>query len=163
MKMLKRYAPLAILFAVGGGLLYLGWTTLHPAGGDSCSVCGRPIHPAAHVEGSANGEALTFCCAACALRAEEQGISGLQVTRVFDYDAGQPLDPKDAVAVVGSKVNLCMQEHVLMDAYKEASELHFDRCSPSVLSFRNTAAAERFQAEHGGEVSAFADVESALQ
>jgi hypothetical protein len=160
---LRRYVPVILIALIGGGFLYLGWTTLNQASETSCSACGRAVHLAAHVEGVSAGESLTFCCAACALRTEGQGLPDLRVTQVFDYSSGESLDPEDAVTVVGSDLNLCMREHVLMDAQKEASELHFDRCSPSVFSFSSAAAAERFQAEHGGVIKRFIDLQDSFE
>jgi len=56
-----------------------------------------------------------------------------------------------------------MREHVLMDDRKEASELHYDRCAPSALAFASREAAAKFQAEHGGVVKTFSDVETSFQ
>jgi len=104
---------------------------------------------------------LTFCCAACALRKPDR--EGLRITRVFDYESGTALEPDTATAVVGSNVNLCMREHVLMDAHKEASELHFDRCAPGVLTFASRDAAERFRNRQGGALHPFNELESTFK
>ena len=159
----SSWAAFAAIFVVAGVLLYAGWTALDRDRGSACSVCGRPVHMASRVDGSTEGRILTFCCAACALRAEGQGAQAIRLTRVFDYDSGEALDPAHAVAVVGSDVNLCMRDHVLMDSHKEASELHFDRCSPSVLAFENAEAAETFQKLHGGVVRPVTDLDSAVR
>ena len=155
---LRRIASVALILAIAGALIYVGWVTLDESAQLTCSVCGRPVHLASRVEGVAAGESLTFCCAACALRAKEQDVPDLTTTRLFDYHTGQALSPGAATMVVGSDVNLCMREHVLMDAQKEASELHFDRCSPSVLAFASKQAAERFRDEHGGSVKTFSEL-----
>ena len=160
---MRRYTPFVLMFAIAGALLYLGWTTLNPSSGATCSVCRRPVHLASRVDGVAGDDSLTFCCAACALRSQEQDTSPLEVTRVFDYTSGQGLDPSKATVVVGSEVNLCMREHMLMDDRKEASELHYDRCAPSVLAFESQQAADEFQAKHGGVVKSFADLEESFE
>ncbi len=147
-----------MIFLIAGLLAYAGWRTFAAPAADVCSVCGRTIHPASRVEGVADGTQLKFCCAACALRAEGQQLHDLRVTRVFDFQTGKPMDPGSAFSVVGSDINVCMREHVLMGDHMEASDLTYDRCSPSILSFPTAAAAERFSAEHGGEVKPFADV-----
>jgi hypothetical protein len=154
---------LAVIGVIAGLLVYLGWQTLERPDHAVCSVCERVVHLASRVDGDANGDALTFCCAACALRAEKQQERPIRLTRVFDYESGTALAPEDATAVVGSNVNLCMRDHVLMDSHKETSELHFDRCSPSVLTFGSAAAAESFRAEHGGVTRTFADLEQSFQ
>ena len=160
---LRRYVPVILIALIGGGLLYLGWMTLDQTSETSCSVCERALHLASRVEGVSDGDALTFCCAACALRTEGQGLPELRVTRMFDYSSGQPIDPEDAVTVVGSDLNLCMRDHVLIDAQKEPSQLHFDRCSPSVFAFASASAAKRFQAEHGGVVKPFVELKGSFE
>jgi hypothetical protein len=159
----RRYTPFALMFAIAGALLYLGWATLNPSSHTTCSVCARPVHLASRVDGVAGDDSLTFCCAACALRAREQDAPSLEVTRVFDYVSGQEIDPSQASVVVGSEINLCMREHILMDDRKEASELHYDRCVPSVLAFASQQAAYEFRAEHGGVVKSFTDLEGSFK
>jgi nitrous oxide reductase accessory protein NosL len=39
----------------------------------------------------------------------------------------------------------------------------FDRCSPSILAFRDMKAAQAFVAEHGGQVDRFSAFASAFQ
>lgn len=159
---LRQLAPIALILLVGGALLYVGWSTLDRPDESVCSVCGRPVHLASRADGEVNGETLTFCCAACALRAGKQQNQDIRLTRVFDYESGEALSPEQAFAVVGSDVNLCMRDHVLMDSHKETSELHFDRCAPSVLAFRSRTAAEAFQNRHGGVVTPFSELEESM-
>lgn len=163
MRNISRFGPLALIFVIAGLLVYLGWQTFAEPAQAVCGMCGRAVHLASRVDGVADGDALTFCCAACALRAEKQGIRDLRVTRVFDYETGAALDPQEATTVVGSNVNLCMREHVLMDAHKETSELHFDRCAPSILAFKSEAAADKFRKEHGGVVKSFTALEESYR
>ncbi len=159
----RRLAPLVLICLLAGALLYVGSTTLRQSDQATCSVCDRPVHLASRVDGDADGESLTFCCAACALRTEKQEARKIRLTRVFSYQSGEALAPEDAVAVVGSDINLCMRNHVLTDNQREPTELHFDRCSPSVLAFASKAEAERFRAEHGGIVQPFAGLEASFQ
>ncbi len=157
----RRFVPALVICVIAAAILYAGWATLRAPADLSCSVCGRPVHLASRVDGVENGKTLTFCCAACALRKQDR--ESLRVTRVFDYESGTAFEPEAATAVVGSNVNLCMREHVLMDAHKEASELHFDRCAPSVLTFASRDAAERFRDTQGGVVERFTDLEATLK
>jgi hypothetical protein len=124
----------------------------------ACSVCGRPVHAESRVDGVVAGRPQTFCCAACALRARQQTGVNVMVSGFYDYESGESLTPEVAYVVVGSAINLCMREHVLMDAHKEASAMQFDRCSPSILAFGSQVAAERFRAEHGGVVQPFTEL-----
>ncbi len=147
-----------LLVIAGTGLLYVGWQTMSSAAEAVCSVCGRPVHTESRTDGVVDGQAQTFCCAACALRAQQQTGSDVMVSGLYDYDSGKTLAPGAAYVVVGSAINLCMREHFLMDAHKEASGMQFDRCSPSILAFSSQAAAERFRSEHGGVVQPFTEL-----
>ena len=158
----RRYTPLALIGLLAGALLYAGWQTLDHPGHTACSVCGRAVHLASRVDADAGGESLTFCCAACALRAEDQQARPIRLTQVFDYSSGEALEPEAATAVVGSNVNVCMREHALMDARKEAHDLHFDRCSPSVLAFKSREAAELFRTQNGGRVRPFSNLQDSF-
>ncbi len=82
----RRYAPAVLTVVVAGALVCLGWMTLDRASQATCSVCGRAVHLTSRVDGVAEGEALTFCCAACALRAKEQSVPALRATRLFVGD-----------------------------------------------------------------------------
>ena len=159
----RKFASIALILLVGGALLYVGWNTLDRLAESVCSECGRPVHLASRADGeAADGARLTFCCAACALRAEKQQSRGIRLTRVFDYETGEALPPEQAFAVAGSNVNHCMRDHVLMDHHKETSDLQFDRCAPSVLAFPTQRAAEAFQSRHGGVVTPFPDLEESM-
>ncbi|HUG82627.1 MAG TPA: hypothetical protein VML01_13240 [Bryobacterales bacterium] len=152
-----------LLAVAGAGLLYVGWHTLSSEAETACSVCGRPVHIESRVDGVVDGRARTFCCATCALRAHEQSGADVTMSGVYDYDSGKALAPEAAYFVVGSRINLCMREHVLMGAHKEASTMEFDRCSPSVLAFGSQVAAARFRAENGGAVQPFTGLRSSFR
>ncbi|MDA1313883.1 MAG: organomercurial lyase [Acidobacteria bacterium] len=152
-----------LLAIVGTGLLYVGWHTMSSGAEATCSVCGRPVHAESRADGVVDGREQTFCCAACALRAREQTGADVKISSVRDYELGQALAPAAAYFVVGSQINLCMREHVHMDAHKEASTMEFDRCSPSVLAFGSQTAATRFRAENGGAVQTLAELQDSYR
>lgn len=159
---LRRLTPVLIILLIAGALGYLGWTTFEDPSRVVCSACGRAVHAATRVEGVSGGEAVVFCCAACALRAETQLGAAVTITRVFDYESGKALAPEGAVAVVGGDLNMCMREQVLLGAEGQAADLQFDRCDPSVLMFSGNEAAEHFRAQHGGRVVPFSELEEAI-
>lgn len=159
---LRRLTPVLVILFVAGALGYLGWTTFEDPSDVVCSACGRAVHSATRVEGVSGGEAVVFCCAACALRAESQLGGAVTITRVFDYESGNALAPENAVAVVGGDVNMCMREQVLLGAEGQAAELHFDRCYPSVLMFAGREAADQFRDQHGGRVVPFSELEDVI-
>jgi nitrous oxide reductase accessory protein NosL len=49
-----------------------------------------------------------------------------------------------------------------MNADKRASDVHYDRCSPSILAFAQRSDAAQFAREHGGEVLRFSELVSAF-
>lgn len=158
----RSILPFAVLLMLGAALVLAGWWALAPQEASACSVCGRPAHLAARVIGEADGQSLTFCCAACALRAESQQDRPIRVTQVSNYLTGEPLAPEQATAVVGSEINVCMRDHRPADPREGGHELHFDRCAPSVLAFPTQAAAEQFRSQYGGEVRPFTELEGTL-
>lgn len=157
----RQLVPVAVIAVIAGALLYAGWQVGWSGAAPVCDACGRAVHLASRVDGTVAGRKLTFCCAACALRASE--AQPLVIAALHDHETGDALAPDQAVAVMGSNVNLCTGEHVHMDADKEASDLHYDRCSPSVLAFKDAASAERFRAQHGGVVTPFAELLAAAE
>lgn len=71
-----------------------------------------------------------------------------------DHDSGQALSPEQALAVVGSDVNHCMRDYVLMNLQTETDEWHFGRRSPSASRFapNSRTQARIFHCVSGGMV-----------
>lgn len=148
---------------------YFAWGTFQSRQARVCSVCSRPLHGGSSIIAEADGESRRFCCAACALWAERQTGADVQITRVSDYDSGSMIDPSAATFVVGSRVNHCLQQHSVFDSSrtaldpaKETGTLEFDRCSPSVLAFQTTSAAEQFAEQQGGRLTGLAGLRKVL-
>ncbi len=73
-----------------------------------------------------------------------------------DYQGGGALNPAEAVVVRNSDVNLCKSHEAAVAPDKQPLHTHFDRCSPSILAFRDMKAAKSFAAKHGGQILRFA-------
>lgn len=152
-----------VLAALAIGLGVTAWRMFSPAGQHACAVCTRPIHDGSHVTAELGGEQQAYCCAACLLTEGRQQDAQPTNVRLYDYLSGDPLEPDEVVLVVGSEVNLCMREHVLMGEHKEAGAMHFDRCAPSILAFGNRSAAQTFRQANGGEIKGYAEVRTSFR
>jgi hypothetical protein len=108
-----------------------------------------------------NGKAKVFCCPACALSEHEQEGKPIRVTELTSYLTGEKLTPAEAFIVKGSDVNMCAHTAALVDDEKRPADLHYDRCSPSMLAFKQRSEAVDFVRQHGGQVLPFAEIASA--
>ncbi|MBI2819790.1 MAG: hypothetical protein HYX73_07410 [Acidobacteria bacterium] len=127
-----------------------------------CQICWRPVHSSMLTMGEVNGEEKRFCCPACALTTAQQTGRPVHLTRLTDLNINQPLDPKTAILVRGSDVNLDMHSQPLVDQEKRPVPVHFDRCTPSILAFRTREEAQTFQRDHGGELLQITDLKPHL-
>lgn len=125
---------------------------------EMCGACRRPLHDRMRTAALVEGKSEVFCCPACALTAHRQSRRRVQVTELTDYDTDRTLQPATAWVVRDSDVNLCMREHMKVDADKHVHGAQFDRCSPSILAFGNRQAARKFASEHGGSVMRFGEL-----
>jgi len=128
---------------------------LHPS---TCSLSGRRIHPGMtvrlQVEGRAPGRA---CCLRCAISYAQQTGKAVRIFSVTDYVSHKTVRPQRAVYVVGSTVKPCAGPLVDVPANRrEASQVSWDRCLPSVIAFAKREDAEEFQRQSGGEIQTFA-------
>jgi hypothetical protein len=123
-----------------------------------CQMCRRRVHAESRAVASINGRQDLFCCLACALAAGRQGAKSLIVRALADYDTKADLDAGQAFLVRGSDVNPCAHKHSVIGAAKRASEVAYDRCSPSVLAFRSLESAGAFMVRHGGALVRLADL-----
>jgi hypothetical protein len=119
------------------------------------------IHAHSRTVGTVNGRARTFCCPACALSEHEQEGKPIRITQLTAFLTGEKLSPPDAFIVKGSDVNMCAQTRELVDDQKRPADLHYDRCSPSMLAFKQKSEAVEFVREHGGAVLPFSEIASA--
>ncbi|MFN8625300.1 MAG: hypothetical protein U0587_04860 [Candidatus Binatia bacterium] len=153
---------LVLIAAVAGGIAaprVWRWWTGPPAG--YCPYCLRHEHKESVVKFRANGGRVTeACCLSCALNYGRQLHKDVTIVSVTDHESGKPLDPTSALFVVGSDVTPCTHVHedMRVGPQREAFPVRWDRCLPSILAFPSTAAAETFQAQHGGRVRTLAEL-----
>lgn len=158
----KRWFVALVMVAIVAGLGYIGYEAYRGPQGEQCYACHRPIHAHSRTVGLANGQARLFCCPACALSEHEQEGKPIRVTELTAFLTGAKLSPDDAFVVRGSEVNMCARTQELMGPDKRAANVHYDRCSPSMLAFGRRDEATQFAREHGGEVVPFKEIVTAL-
>jgi hypothetical protein len=157
-----RYKGLiAVLVAIllVSGLSYAGWRFVHEKEEHTCAACLRPVHLHTKATGMVNGRTKGYCCPACALSDRLQTGADLKITSLTDFATGARLSPEEAFVVRGSDQNSCHHTGAAsagMD--KRAMETHYDRCTPSLLTFATRDKAVAFSKEHGGQVRSFASV-----
>ena len=155
------FAGLAcVLVAVALG--FAGWRTVAHADADQCYACNRPIHAHSKTVALADGRLRLFCCPACALSQHQQVGKPIHITELTSFLTGKALSPDQAYVVKGSDVNMCERTKELLGADKQAADLHYDRCAPSLLAFAQRNEAVQFTREHGGEVMPFSQAAAAL-
>jgi hypothetical protein len=156
-----RIAVLGVTLGLAGALAITGCDRLaawlRPS---TCSLSGRRIHPGMavrlQVEGQAPGRA---CCLRCAISYAQQTGKTVRIFSVTDYVSHEPVPPERAVYVVGSTVTPCAGPPVDVPANRrEASQVSWDRCLPSVIAFAKQEDAEEFRQQSGGEIGTFAEL-----
>ncbi len=157
----KRWLEICALLVVVAGLGYAGFRAYRGTQAEQCYACQRAVHAHSRTVAIVNGQPRTFCCPACALTEHEQEGKPVRVTELTAYLTGAKLVPDEAFIVKGSDVNMCARTHEVVDADKRSASVHFDRCAPSMIAFAKRSEAVQFAREHGGEVQAFSEVESA--
>ncbi|MBX7135160.1 MAG: nitrous oxide reductase accessory protein NosL [Fimbriimonadaceae bacterium] len=145
------------------GLGYSGWRYVAQREHQTCRACSRPVHDHSRTIASINGKRGYYCCPACALSEHQQAGKPVQVTQLTDYMGGGALVPSESYIVQNSDINPCTRHEAVISPDKQPVHAHFDRCSPSILAFRDMKTAQIFVAEHGGQVDRFSDFASAFQ
>jgi hypothetical protein len=116
-----------------------------------CSICLRPIHAGmAALSRSKEDGWKTTCCIACVFANSRQTGHLATLEQVTDYPTGEHFGPERATYVVGGDRHVCMHQEMVMDQTKTPMPIHFDRCEPPIMAFRNPADAAAFNREHGG-------------
>lgn len=155
---------LGVLLSVGLAA-YAGWYYVHERSSHICNACLRPVHAVSKTVAIAgSGAKATYCCPACALSEHQQTAKPLRLVELTDFLTGQAIEPPQAYLVRNSDVNSCRHhdEATPITADKRPLHVHYDRCSPGILSFVGRDAAVRFAAEHGGEVLPSAELAAQL-
>jgi hypothetical protein len=119
-----------------------------------CRICEREIR--AEVRAVAvldDGGRVTACCPRCALQFLRESGRAARTLVVSDYGGGGSLPLGAAWIVEGSDETPCLRHHPPARGDTGAPlHLCYDRCQPSLIAFRDEAAARAYLAAHGGEL-----------
>jgi hypothetical protein len=158
----KKFVTAIVMIGLALGLGYGVLNVYQRAASKQCYACRRTIHAHMRTVGVVNGHARVFCCPACAFSEHEQEGKPVQITELTDFLTGAKLSPADAFIVKGSDLNMCAHTHELIGTDKQAADVRFDRCAPSLLAMGDRSEALKFAREHGGEVLPFNEIASAF-
>lgn len=131
--------------------------------GELCSACARSVHAHSRSVALVNGKRQAYCCPACALSEKQQSKSPVELIELTDHNTGATLNPTSAYLVRDSDVNECLRHEPTLSDNKQPMHSHYDRCAPSIVAFRTSAAAQSFVQEHGGQIVRFPEVAAQLQ
>ena len=151
-------AALALALTLG----YAGWRSFASADAQTCYACQRSVHAHSRTVALVDGHARLFCCPACALSQHQQSGKPVNIKQLTAFLTGEPLTPDNAYLVRASNVNMCVRTGELIGEDKQPADLHYDRCSPSLVAFSQRSEAVQFAREHGGEVMPFREVAAAF-
>ena len=157
----KRWFATFGALLIAAGLGYGGFKVYRATLPEQCYACTRVVHAHMRTIAIVNGKAKVFCCPACALSEHEQEGRPIRITELTAFLAGEKLSLAEAIIVKGSDVNMCAHTHEVMDDEKHPADLRYDRCSPSMLAFKQRSEAVSFVREHGGQVLPFTEIAAA--
>ena len=125
-----------------------------------CPICQRHEHGDSVVKLEVKGEGvIEACCLSCALSYGRQTAKPVTIVSVTNHETGKPLAPAGATFVVGSDVSPCTHNAQQLRLEGEAVPVQWDRCLPSILAFASRAPADAFQAQHGGRLRTFEELQ----
>ena len=154
--LVTRVLMIAAFLGLVGSAGYFTYHHLRPE--SACAVCHRSVHDETlyrvHLEGGATKHT---CCPRCGLRFQE-GREDVASVEVTDFDTGQRVDANDVIFVEGSSVNLCHKKMVEEDRSGVQYQLTWDRCMPSLISFKDRESAESFRVDYGGVIKTYEQI-----
>ena len=122
------------------GLGYSGWHYVNERSAQSRKAHTRPVHSHMKTVAVLDGKRAVYCCPACALSEHQQSGKRMQVVEMTDYLSNGPVKPESNFVVRNSDINRCLQHHPAVGENNQPPRIPLDRCSPSVLAFRDKSA-----------------------
>lgn len=119
---------------------------------EMCRICERETHLAVrselHLE---DGGTIKACCPRCALHFLQETDRTARSFEVSDYAGGGMLAVEAAFLIEGSDETPCLRHHPpILGEGRAPLHVCYDRCRPSLIAFRDEAAARAFASAHGG-------------
>jgi len=156
--MRRTFLSILAALLIVTGLGYSAWRLVTQKSSQSCRACLRPVHSHSRTVAVVDGKRGVYCCPACALSEHQQSAKPVSVLELTDHLGSGALKPEECYVVRDSDVNLCLGHRPALDQDKQPMYSRFDRCSPSILSFRGKGSAESFAKAHGGRILSFAEL-----
>jgi hypothetical protein len=142
-----RSAASWVLFAI---LLLSGLPGCRPSPA-MCAICDRPIHTEMTATVVlADGRRLVACCPRCALHHRDAHGTEVRSIEVTDHAGGGRLPLDRAFLVDGSDLTPCLDHAPKVAPGGAPMHTCYDRCVPSLIAFKDEAAARAFIGDHGG-------------
>lgn len=154
----RAFATSFVAIPTLASLGYVGWRYLSEKAQHTCRACSREVHAQTRTVAAIDGKEGIYCCPACALSEHRQAGKPVQIIELADYQGGRAISPSQAFLVHDSEINPCKSHETTLTADKQPMHSHFDRCSPSILAFRDRDSAQRFASVHGGQVMPFSEM-----
>jgi hypothetical protein len=148
-----------IAFAVLAG--YLVWSGKVAGGKPICQVCHRELHDAAAFTiALENGGRQRTCCPRCGLRVVI--LEGGRAIDAVDFRTARKIPAADAIYLEGSDIMECCSATGFRTEEGTYSDIHFDRCMPSLLAFARREDAEAVKKDHGGRIIGFEEARQSV-
>jgi len=133
-------------------------------GAKHCAVCQRDeCRTLAFRMVLPDGKRMETCCPRCGLHYLAVHHLTAKSIEVTDCATGKFIEGGPATFVNGSDVSACAAMEVRRDAYGCCAVKGYDRCLPSVIAFRERAAATAFAKEHGGQLMTLAELTKVIE
>jgi len=123
-----------------------------------CEVCSRPVHAGMGYHLVVAGASKTACCPRCGMHFQMHQPGKVRAAFARDFYSGSEIPAEKAFYVEGGNEEYCA--HVQPVERKEiqgTAELAYDRCTPPLVAFAKVTDAEKYRAEHGGRLLAYAE------
>lgn len=151
-KVILGLAFLGVLFAA---VLWGSKRIYAPSTNKTCQVCLRAIHEGQEFTLTLkDGKRIAVCCPPCGLHYELRHSAEVASMKATDFAKGDTLPAAEAVYVETASISFCA-EHSIERREASVEQLQWDRCTPSLVAFRNREEAERFQRLDGGRLLSY--------
>lgn len=119
-----------------------------------CQVCQRSLHAGVTYRlEMADGTREAACCPRCGMHLQVERPGAVLRAWATDVVTGEEIPAQKALYVEGGDVEYCtLHEPRVRRAPEGVAARDYDRCLPTLVAFKTSGEAERYQAQHGGRV-----------
>src|SRR6516165_3694986 len=156
--MLRRYVVgfLMVLLIVGGFFAIVRHVARNAP--VLCEVCSRPVHAGMGYQLVVARASKIACCPRCGMHFQMLHPSKMRAAFARDFYSGSEIPAEKAFYVEGGNEEYCTHvQPVERKEIQSTAGLAYDRCTPPLVAFANETDAEKYRAEHGGRLLAYAE------